>query len=344
MKIMKKFLVPIPISGGLVLSYKCSCECKHCMYFGSPNWSNNWIDENNLGLILSQLSKMINHSPYGKENVSLNYGLHLTGGEPFFNYEILLKSVETAHKLYVPSLFVETNCYWCKNDEMTRKKLLELKKKGLNGILISVNPFILEYVPFERTERAIRISLDIFRENFMIYQPYYYVQFKELNIKGTLPIEEYLQLISIEDLKRRVELFKMGRAAYKLQYLYSKYPLHSFLNENCEAELVRSWHCHFDNYGNFVPGYCGGLTWGDIRNLDYLCKEGIDLDEYPILNALIMGTLNDLFDFAVDNFDYQELADGYVSKCHVCFDIRRNIALKTHKFKELKPREFYFHI
>ena len=38
---------------------------------------------------------------------------------------------------------------------------MELKDCGLAGILISINPFYLEYVRFERTERGIRGCLPI---------------------------------------------------------------------------------------------------------------------------------------------------------------------------------------
>ncbi|MEM2685430.1 MAG: hypothetical protein QXH61_08350 [Candidatus Nezhaarchaeales archaeon] len=32
------------------------------------------------------------------------------------------------------------------------------------------------------------------------------------------------------------------------------------------------------------------------------------------------------------------------SKCHPCIDIRRHIAQQTDRFKELKPKEFYYHL
>ena len=340
---MKRLKVPKPISCGLILSYKCNCECKHCMYFGSPKWADS-ISNKQLEETLIVLSKIIQPTPYGPENVSLNHGLHFTGGEPFLNYDLLLKAVEFGNKLNIPSMFVETNCYWCKNDAITYDKLLKLKNLGLHGILISVNPFILEFVPFEYTERAIRISMDLFRENFMIYQLYYFGQFRELNFKGKLPIEKYVELVSIENLKRRVEMFKMGRATLSLQNFYKKYPIKYFFNENCSKDLVRDWHCHFDNYGNYMPGYCGGISWGNIRSLNSLCNEGIDLDEYPFLKALILGNIKDLYEYSVNNFNYKEQNEGYVSKCHVCFDIRRSIVLKTDEFKELNPVEFYYHI
>ncbi len=101
--------------------------------------------------------------------MSLNHGLHFTGGEPFLNYPLLLKAVEMAEELGIPSTFVETNCFWCKNDDVTREKLTGLKKAGLKGILISVNPFYAEYVPFERTDRCIQVSQEVFGTNVMVY-------------------------------------------------------------------------------------------------------------------------------------------------------------------------------
>lgn len=80
--------IPEPISGGLLLSYKCSARCDHCMYACSPEW-NDWISKEDLEKILTQLGGRIWPNPYGEDNVSLNYGLHFTGGEPFLNFELL---------------------------------------------------------------------------------------------------------------------------------------------------------------------------------------------------------------------------------------------------------------
>jgi hypothetical protein len=70
-----------------------------------------------------------------------------------------------AQDLNIPSTFVETNCFWCIEDKTTKEKLMHLKDAGLKGLLISVNPFITEKVPFERTERAIRIGKEVFGES-----------------------------------------------------------------------------------------------------------------------------------------------------------------------------------
>jgi len=310
------------------------------MYACSPKWEG-WISEGDLSAILSQLASKIKPSPYGPRRVSLNYGLHFTGGEPFLNYELLLKAIGIAHELNIPSTFVETNCYWCFNDKVTREKLQTLKEKGLKGILISVNPFYLEYVPFERTERGIRIALAVFGENVMIYQLEYYYRFKNSGITGRISLVDYLKS-EREDLARNVELFLMGRAAYGLRKLYPSHPPDYFWDEPCRPPFLRNWHNHFDNYGNYLPGYCGGISLGNWRDLNELIKEGVNLHGYPILGFLANQDFRGLFRFAKD-FSYQESKEGYISKCHLCVDIRKHLLAKA-EFEELRPKEFYSHL
>ncbi len=338
--------IPKPISGGLILSYKCSAECRHCIYACSQRWPSDWISEDNLEIILKQLSGKILPDAYGPNTTGLNSGLHFTGGEPFLNFELLCRAVEIANKLNIPSMFVETNCFWAIDDKSTKEKLKILKRKGLKGIMISVNPFYLEYVPFERTDRAIRISLDIFGRNVMVYQFEYYRKFKNWGLHDKVPFEEYLKLERKEDFLRDVEFFTTGRAPYKLKNILSEiFPLHSaeyFFKEKCLTPFLRSWHNHFDNYGNYIPGFCGGISLGDCRELDRLLKDGIDLETFPVLRFLIENDMNGLYNFAQEK-GFRDVETGYFSKCHLCMELRRFLSL-NHEFQELSPEEFYNHL
>jgi len=334
---MGDLLVPHPISGGLILSYKCNSQCKHCMYACSPKWSADWISENDTEKILAQLADKIHGSPYGPDRIGMNWGLHFTGGEPFLNFPLLLKVTEKAHELKIPSTFVETNCFWSIDDKTAREKLTLLKDAGLNGILISVNPFILEYVPFERTERAIGISEKIFDGNVVIYQEFFRHQFETLGVEDTLSFEAYLQRAGVRTLYY-MELLPMGRACYKLRDLYRRYPAQQFFGQSCREELTRDWHIHIDNYGNYITGYCGGISLGNARDLESL--RHINLDEKPILDALVTD-VRKIYELAVQEFGYKELREGYISKCHLCVDIRKHITQQTDEFKELSPVEFY---
>ncbi len=337
---MNKLFIQEPFSGGLLLSYKCSCECKHCMYACSPEWKADWITESDAEKVLNKLVGRIKASPEGPEGIGVNHGLHFTGGEPFMNFDLLLKLVQQANGLKIPSLFVETNCFWCIDDDRTKEKLILLKDAGLKGLLISVNPFILEKIPFERTERAIKVGNKVFGRNIIIYQGFFYELFKSLGITGTLSFQEYLQRVM--NSLQYVELIPMGRAVYTLGYLYKKFPAKKFFHECCVEELTRPWHVHIDNYGNYITGFCAGISLGDARNLDLICQ-GIHLDAYPVLEALVTD-IKRLYEFGLKGFGYKELKDGYISKCHLCVDIRRHIAQQTDTFNELQPKEFYAHL
>jgi len=169
-----------------------------------------WLDfRKGLGKNIISIGWKNKGYPFDSSRIGINYGLHFTGGEPFLNFELLLKAVKIADELKIPSTFVETNCFWCVNDEMTRERISRLRDEGLKGILVSVNPFILKQVPFERTERAYRISREIFGENVIVYQGFFYEDFKRLGVRGTMPFKEYLQKSPYS--LSYVELLPMGR-------------------------------------------------------------------------------------------------------------------------------------
>jgi hypothetical protein len=338
---MTPLKIPPPTSGGLMLSYKCPIQCQHCIYGCSPEWSADWISEADLEKGLSQLSGKIQPAEWGE--IGLNEGLHFSGGEPFLNYKLLLHAVEIANDYNIPSMFVETNCYWATNDDSTRDKLENLKQAGLKGIMISVNPFYAEHVPFERTQRCIHTSQEVFGfSNVMIYQMEYYRQFLELGIRERIKFKDYLELSRDLDYPGHVEMFYMGRATSQLRNYFPKYPAQYFFKEPCLPPIIRDWHNHFDNYGNFMPGYCGGLSLGNWLALDELLEEGIDLDERPVLGFLVNHDMAGLFHFAED-FGYEAPPEGYISKCDLCTDIRKHLVNKQ-DFVELQPKEFYKHL
>jgi hypothetical protein len=308
------------------------------MYACSPKCED-WISEEKLRDILNTIAGKIKPCPFGPRRVTLNHGLHFTGGEPFLNFELLVKATQISSELDIPSTFVETNCFWCTSDEVTREKLITLKREGLRGIMVSVNPYYLEYVPFERTERGIRIANELFGENLMVYQLDYYYIFTRLGIKGKLSIDDYQVLVKDDDLTRRVELFLMGRAAYELQSLYPSYPAEQFFTQPCLPPFLRDWHNHIDSYGNYLPGYCGGISLGSYRDLDRMLTDGLDITDLPIVKYISKGDFKGLFDLARE-LGYTGLSQGYVSKCHLCLDIRKYL-FKQGQFEELKPAGFY---
>ncbi|MBS7653779.1 4Fe-4S cluster-binding domain-containing protein [Candidatus Bathyarchaeota archaeon] len=346
---VNRLIIPEPFSGGIFLTYKCTNECRHCMYACSPTWRSDWISLSDAEKILKILSASFKKwYPKNSGQIGVNLGLHLTGGEPFLNFNLLLNLVKMADEHEIPSVFVETNCFWCTDDEETEGKLCELRDAGLKGILISANPFLVEYIPFERIERAIKISKRIFNGNVVVYQNLFLNQMRAIGLKGTLSFEKYLSVMGEKDPLGLYaglsfpSILPMGRAPYRIGHLYRRYPASRFFNESCMEELTRDWHVHVDNYCNYISGYCAGISLGDARDLEKICQDGVNLDEHPIIEILASprGVMK-LFEYAVREYGYREKDNGYVSKCHLCLDIRKHIVEQTDEFSELKPRDFY---
>jgi hypothetical protein len=40
--------------------------------------------------------------------------------------------------------------------------------------------------------------------------------------------------------------------------------------------FLRPLHNRFDNYRNYVPAFCAGVSLGDCRKLDELLRAGVD--------------------------------------------------------------------
>jgi hypothetical protein len=313
------------------------------MYACSPDWNGDWITVGDLRKILSQLKDLIQPSPFGPEAVSLNHGLHFTGGEPFLNFPLLCTAVEMAHSYGIPSLFVETNCFWCVDEENTMEKLTILKEKGLHGVMVSVNPFYLEYIPFERTQRAVKCCYEVFGKNTMVYQTGFFNRFSEQGIYGKVSFDEYLRMAGNRQVWEEAEFFIMGRAPYslgeELALFFPRYPAEAFFTVSCAPPFLRNWHNHFDNYGNYIPGYCGGITFGDCREFDLLLGRGIRREEYPCLSFIADGDFKGLFAFALE-YGYRKRKEGYFSKCHLCVDMRKHL-FDNGSFSELAPSGFY---
>lgn len=334
---MKKLTIPEPVSAGLLLSYKCNSRCKHCLYACSPSWTGDWLSIADAERILTQLAGRLPGLNASHGAASFNEGLHFTGGEPFLNFELLLQVTAMAHRIGISSTFVETNCVWCTDDDTARRKLKQLREAGMGGILLSANPFVVEYVPFERIERAVRISLEVFPRGVMVYQHFFYQEFLNMGLLATMPLEAYLKRGGHG--LQRAELLAGGRMAYKLGDLFAMRSAEHFFAQSCRQELIRDWHVHVDNYCNYVPGYCAGISLGDARDLDALCA-GINLDERPILSALLVS-MEELFLLGRE-FGYTA-RDAYASKCHLCIEIRRHL-VRAGDFAELRPRQFYEHL
>ena len=161
---MTRFKIPQVSSLGLMPTCQCSNQCRHCLYASFPSWKE-WIDDETLDAVLSGLKK---HSRYLT-------GIHIGGGESLLKVDRTVKIIGKIVDMDLPLEYVETNAFWCWNDVKTEAVFQKLKEAGLRAVLVSVSPFHLEYVPFEKTERAVRIARNVFGyRGVLVYTNFYY--------------------------------------------------------------------------------------------------------------------------------------------------------------------------
>lgn len=329
-----RFEIPPPSSGGLILSYQCSNQCRHCLYACSPAWKK-WMSGEDIETILSGLKR---HSRFLT-------GLHIAGGEPMLRPDLVEHAVSRAVALDLPLEYVETNAFWCWNDEGTLGAFSRLKEAGLKAVMVSVSPFHLEFVPMERVRRAVDAGRKVFgKDRVYLFTRYFFDQFEEIDPKHPIAFEDYVDAVGAERaaalFAAEYSLIPNGRAATRLQTLYERRRSSHYFGESCERELSSPHHMHVDPDGRYIAGLCAGISLGDARDADALFS-GIELDSMPFLKRVVRGGVAGLYEWAVSEHGYEEKEDGYIAKCHVCLDIRRHLVNAGAAPAELGPAEFY---
>lgn len=275
-------------------------------------------------------------------------GLHIAGGEPFLNFELTLQAVELCVEYGIPLHYVETNAHWCDHDDIAFQLFHCLRDSGLPAILISASPFHNEFIPFEYTERAVRIGREVFGPyNVLVFTDFFFHQLLSFDKTKKLAFNRYINTVGQEKAAQsfinHYSLIPTGRVASRLNHLYQPKPANFFFNNHCYAEFTNPHHIHIDPEGNYIVSFCAGISPGKADHLDEIYR-GIDLQDFPILELLVEQGVEGLFKLARDQFNYVEREAGYIAKCHLCQDIRQHIVSITDQFEELTPLGFYLNL
>ncbi len=321
-----------PSDLGLILSYKCQAACAHCLYNCGPGWQD-WME-------LEQVRGAIKATRQWPQP----FQVHLTGGEPFLNFPLLLQAAEIATELGIPN-YVETNAGWCVRETLVEERFRALRSVGLRAALISCSPFHAETIPPKRTLLAIQKALEIFgRQGTIVYLPEWLDQIGSFDPEMPVLLEKYIELYGThgagELFWRGYGLISGGRSGYRLGHLTPRHPATAIRGENCRHEILYAHHSHFDLYGNFISGFCGGLTVGNWHDLPQILED-FRQGCYPkLIDILIHSGSYGLYRFAQESYGYEETKGGYAGKCHLCVDVRRHL-VGHEEFPELQPKAFY---
>jgi hypothetical protein len=324
----KGFIIDHLHSGGVITNYYCTSSCGHCLYACSPLREKEYIRKDTLTRNLQVIKNLGCRS------------IHLGGGEPFLNMDGLKMVIETVNASGVKIEYVETNSSWYRDKDSACGILSSLKKRGLSTVLISMSPFHNEYIPFYKVKGVVEACSAV-GMNVFPWIAEFYSEITSMGDESPHNLSEYEKTYGIDYLKKlpsRYWIHFGGRALKTFAPIIGKKPYKEFVttgNYGC-SEILDVSHFHFDLFGNYIPGLCSGLTirWDDLG-------KALSTQKYPILNILFMEGVRGLFHHVSKEYGF-EPAGGYMSKCHLCFDLRRHLILeeKVDSF-ELQPKSFY---
>jgi hypothetical protein len=166
----------------------------------------------------------------------------------------------------------------------------------------------------------------------------------EKNDFGKLNIDDFVDWLGGKEvfagmMLESYGLCLLGRAPFAPELSLPQGPQMLF-NSPCKGAIESPSHIHIDRHGNYITGFCAGLTIGDARDLKKL-YEGVEVK--PILALLYNKGVLGLLNFAVKEYGFQQ-RETYSHPCHLCTDIRKHIADSTDEFSELAPKGFYEHL
>ncbi|MBR4960700.1 MAG: radical SAM protein [Clostridia bacterium] len=314
-----------PVYSGIITNYVCTAACRHCMFASSPDCPKEFITVDRAEELAALLEKA------GTASV------HIGGGEPFMNFGALCDTVKVLHRHGIGIDYIETNGFWAGKEDFIRERLHTLKELGVDCIMVSVDPFHIEYVSLERVLRLCNL-LEEEGFDYFIWQQRFLKKLLKLDLAKVHTKAELEALLGkhyITDTAREYGLGMNGRALAIAAEIYDRKPVEAFLDGESCRKILRPQHCHFDLYGNAVPSGCPGLA---AEANDYL-TENISAKKYPVFDKLIHGGVAALYAYATEKGFTPDPA-GYPTKCALCYGIRQWLLVHAPS-ADLAPACFY---
>ncbi len=326
-----KKLLEKPYLAGVMLSYRCTIACKHCLFACKPGNPDAVMSVEDAALYIEEFSKM-------------NRVVHLSGGEPFMFYDVLFESAKLSSKRGYPPHMIQTNCSWGTTDEVGAERFRALRDIGMLGMYFSADPYHQAFVPAENVLRAIRIATDVFGPDNIVGSGH--AVFKNPDELESLTKDPERLEAHVRSAPPRL----VGRAFFALAEYVDKRPVPDLAKdriwgphwgpESCAVDFdpATMMEVHGDPYGNLQTN-CGVIL-GNIR--DNAVSEVMTKDY--IMNHPIGGILADgaegpfkLLEMAEEK-GYQR-RETYPQKCALCFEARR--FLRPHYPQYFGPAEIY---
>jgi hypothetical protein len=314
---------------GLILTYWCNAACRSCYLCCGPPQRR---EEMSPADALSYWRSLAAASPHGCR-------IHLSGGEPFGDWGRLIEVCRAAAGEGLGPLDkVETNAFWATDAAVVADRMRALDACGMRKLVISADPYHQQFVPIERCRLAARVAEQVLGGARV------QVRWRDWLADG--------QDTDALGEPRRTELFARyaaagrdrlnGRAAQHLAANLPFRPVGEFADNPCRQSLLRSRHVHVDAAGRVIPGTCAGIVLGQAKAQSVAEVWRRLADEHaarPIVGTLAERGPVGLLDEAVGHGFLP--GQGYASKCHLCWDIRRWLVAGGLHLDELQPAWMY---
>lgn len=296
--------------GGVMVNYRCTAACRHCLYACSPTRGDDYLKPEQAREICRLLVK-------GRIG-----SVHIGGGEPFLDPDGLLALVREMRAAGIRLDYIETNAFWAASGS-AQAIIDALLYEGVQALCISLDPFHAEYVPWERPLRLARLC-DKAGLGYFLWKREFISMLVGLDKDKTHDRAAMEAAISPDYIGRAASAYglRLGGRAVNIEEAYmAKKNAAEILAWKTTAQpcgdLLSTGHFHVDLNGYFIPPGCTGLRLPLAELLG-----GIPAGRYPVYETLYEKGLAALFDFA-HNRGFVPGKAGYASSCNLCFHIRR---------------------
>ena len=315
------------VSGGIITNYKCSSKCRHCCYSSSPHWPDDYMTKDMADEIFQVLKGLG------------CYSVHIGGGEPLLKPNKILDVLDSARKNRIAIEYIETNASWYRDEASATAALRELMDHGVHTLLISIDPYHNEYIPFRKVKDLIRACSKV-KMSVFPWQMDFWDEIDAMDENITHIPEEYTRCYGKDYFLRLPERYGLnlkGRALKTYAPAMKKLSFERIMKESGPCRLLSGiYHFHVDLYGNFIPQSCPGLAI-PLTELVH----GADPGKYRIFYSLETEGIKGLIELAQKEYGYKPGAE-YAGKCGLCYDIRNYLVLELGlDLPDLKPEGHY---
>jgi hypothetical protein len=318
-------------SCGIIANYVCSSKCRHCMYASSPEWPKDYMEAG----LADEIFRLLRE--HGCRSV------HIGGGEPLLRPDRLLPVLDAAAKNGVGIEYIETNASWYRDEKRAGEVITDLRRHHVETLLISVDPYHNEYVPFRKIKGLIA-ACERYGMGVFLWRMEFWDDLEAAGDDSVVhSLEEYEEIFGDDyrlRLAQRYHLNLRGRALQTYREHLRDQPVEELFDRSSPCrELLGIHHFHVDLYGNFVPPACSGISL-DLRD----AVAGADPEKYPVYRALVSSGIKGLYEYAAEYFGYTP-KESYKGKCDLCYDIRSYLVLRKNlNLPDLQPTGHYFYM